>query len=363
MFPWSIHVTANTPISSPKKDKNNFTMLPKIVWAKARDPYDVCFWSTVMSIAGEDGECFLSIPDLAILAMMSESKVIDCRKFLINKGLLEGEIRKDIRFASAVWHLRVPNLWSENSKWSEDHKYIESRIAFKKKQHRNQGSMIELVCQRCQGQFEAKTRRSKRCPDCQAAVDQERRELSKRYGRYRKILDEGGSKCSKCNDNKNLEFHLEANNTPVILCEICHDDLHRSMNDEIDQNNEEILPDEVSTLSDEISSSPEKISPSPDKIKNIPKKIQHIDPKNSGLSPKEIWEKVCEDLKESVDDVDYRRWIDSAIPTSFQINTLSLITYGSNGLEWFDDNKSLILKSIKKVIGPDADLCFCVTEM
>jgi hypothetical protein len=65
-------------------------------------------------IAGEQGECYLSTEDLAAAAMMCGGKVSDSRQYLLDAGLIEGEVRKDPGYPQPVWRLRVPDLWPDN---------------------------------------------------------------------------------------------------------------------------------------------------------------------------------------------------------------------------------------------------------
>ena len=91
-------------------DRKYFTLVPRLVWALSRTPHDYMLWSTIKMIAGEDGECYLSTKDLATLSMMSAGKASSCRTYLLDKGLLNGEVRKDPGYPQPVWHLKVPDL-------------------------------------------------------------------------------------------------------------------------------------------------------------------------------------------------------------------------------------------------------------
>lgn len=115
-------------------DRKYFTLVNRIVWAKCRSPFDYTLWATIKMIAGEEGECFLSTPDLATLAMMSAGKVSECRKYLIGVGLLVGEMRRDPGFQQSVWHLRIPDLWKESIEWAEQHGSLKKRVEFKREQ-------------------------------------------------------------------------------------------------------------------------------------------------------------------------------------------------------------------------------------
>jgi hypothetical protein len=101
-------------------DHKYFVITPQLVWALARDPYDLALWWVVKMVAGDSEECYLSTPQLAALAMMSTGKVADCRRHLLQTGLLTGEIRRDPGYPQPVWHLRIPDLWQRNLKWRQE---------------------------------------------------------------------------------------------------------------------------------------------------------------------------------------------------------------------------------------------------
>lgn len=124
----------DTRIIDQSGDKDFFVITPQIVWAIARDPYDYTLWNVIKMIAGDKGECILSTDDLAALAMMSAGKVSDCRKYLIEQGVLEGEFRQDPGYPQPVWHLTIPNLWKMNVEWREKNSSLKARIAMKKEQ-------------------------------------------------------------------------------------------------------------------------------------------------------------------------------------------------------------------------------------
>ena len=127
-----------TQESNRAKDQSGnrkyFTMLLRIVQMKARSPYDISAWTTVMDIAGESGECDYLTEELATLAMMSVGKFSECRAFLLEQRLLEGYLENDDGRGNKRWHLTVPDLWAENVKISQQFKTVRNRIKIKKEQ-------------------------------------------------------------------------------------------------------------------------------------------------------------------------------------------------------------------------------------
>jgi len=130
----------DTDNAEKNRVKNNsgdhfyFTQTPRIVWAFSRTPYDLALWQTIKDIAGDNGECYISTPDLAILAMMSVGQCSESRTYLLKCGLLQGEVRKDPGYPLAVWHLSIPDLWEKSTGWSANHKSISSRLKYKSEQ-------------------------------------------------------------------------------------------------------------------------------------------------------------------------------------------------------------------------------------
>ena len=114
-------------------DAKYFTLVPRILQLLKRDPYDLALWVTIKEICGGDDsgrECYLSTEQLAILSGMSEGKVIDCRRYLIAQGLLEGNIHKDPGYPQPVWHLKVPDVWGRNTIMAQQYLTIQQRIDF-----------------------------------------------------------------------------------------------------------------------------------------------------------------------------------------------------------------------------------------
>ena len=91
-------------------DHRYLVVIPHIVWVVARDPYDLALWFFVKMVAGDDGECYLSAEELARALNMSVGKVVNCRTYLIEQGLLCGTFER-------LWYLSIPDLWSANSRW------------------------------------------------------------------------------------------------------------------------------------------------------------------------------------------------------------------------------------------------------
>lgn len=109
-------------------DPKYYERIPRIVWAKVNNPYDYMLWAVLKQIAGDHGECWVSTKNLAIMCRMCYSKVQRSRKSLISAGLIQGRLEGEP--GKQVWHIRIPNLWTENTIWAEGHLSIESRVAW-----------------------------------------------------------------------------------------------------------------------------------------------------------------------------------------------------------------------------------------
>ncbi len=118
-------------IEDKSNDRKYYVTLPRLVFYKSASVYDLALYFAIKDIAGEDGECTISTPDLAGLAMMSVGQVSKSRKFLIETGLLEGEVRRDPGYQQPVWHLRIPDIWQENITWCKEHPKIKDRLEYR----------------------------------------------------------------------------------------------------------------------------------------------------------------------------------------------------------------------------------------
>lgn len=98
-----------------------FVMTPHLVWAMCRGPYDLALWYMIKMIAWENGTCYIGDRNLARLTGMSRAKVVECRKYLLKVGLLDGYLQKRGNTKRPVWHLTIPDIWEENIRWSKNH--------------------------------------------------------------------------------------------------------------------------------------------------------------------------------------------------------------------------------------------------
>ena len=114
-------------------DRRYFSMTPHIAKMLCENVYELALWTTVKMICGEGqgGECVLSTEDLAILSDMSCGKTSDCRRSLIDKKLIEGELKRDDGFPRPVWHLKIPDLYPANLELMQNLKSLKKRIQFK----------------------------------------------------------------------------------------------------------------------------------------------------------------------------------------------------------------------------------------
>lgn len=112
-------------------DQKYFAIVPRIVSATCRDPFELAVWVTIKEVAGESGECWLSTDNLAALSGMSVGKASQARAWLIYKRLLVGEQRQRDGTGQKIWHISIPDMWAENVKFAEAHPKIDDRIAYK----------------------------------------------------------------------------------------------------------------------------------------------------------------------------------------------------------------------------------------
>lgn len=112
-------------------DHKNFIQIPNVVLLQVLDPHEFVLWAVCKMVAREDGECYLTTENLATLAMMSRGKVHAARKRLLEIGLLVGEKRQDPGQTFPVWHLRIPDLWQENTLWQQENPTLRDKIALK----------------------------------------------------------------------------------------------------------------------------------------------------------------------------------------------------------------------------------------
>lgn len=126
---------AGNKIRNDSKDWRYFVIAPRLVWALSRNPFDYTLWCVVKDVAGDSGECYLSTPELADLAMMSTGQVSKSRSYWISIGILAGELKRDKGYPQAVWHLTVPDIWAQNIAWAQKYVSISERIEFKKSLH------------------------------------------------------------------------------------------------------------------------------------------------------------------------------------------------------------------------------------
>jgi len=127
----------NNKLEDQSNDRSYFVITPQLVWALCQDPYEYTLWGVIKMIAGEQGECMLSTPDLAAAAMMSTGKLSSCRLRLLSLGLLTGELRRDPGYPQSVWHLTIPDLWAANVEWREAHPALLERIEGKRRQRKS----------------------------------------------------------------------------------------------------------------------------------------------------------------------------------------------------------------------------------
>lgn len=120
-------------ITDGSNDQKYFINTPQIVLALCRNPYDYTLWNVIKMVAGENGVCKLSTPDLATLGMMSTGKASDSRAYLLQVGLLEGSLYREPNYPQPVWHLHIPDIWLQNITWRQLYNSLKDRVELKAK--------------------------------------------------------------------------------------------------------------------------------------------------------------------------------------------------------------------------------------
>ncbi|MCL4560882.1 MAG: hypothetical protein M1281_09740 [Chloroflexi bacterium] len=361
-------------IVDDSEDHLYFTIVPRYIWAVARDPYDFMLWSVIKDIAGEKGECFLSTPQLATLAMMSEGKVQDCRAYLIQKGVLTGEVRQDPGYPYPVWHLSIPNVWEKNLLWAKHHITINSRIEYKHSDSPAHHTSIKKHCSRCGREFVPSGRRSHRCESCQQAAREEQMLIHSLFGSIKGKLIKENTTCQECGSSEQLELHLvetaeqgKVARRVVVLCANCHNQKHRQLSSPPDtppspthSSDESIFSDPLSHSSDERNqpanqdhswdedsippdesgdSPGENTPPSDETKKNQLKSKQNNQKKkdSEGLSlpdAHKVWEMVLGMLRLEISKSAFQTWVDSAKITGWEGATLRVAVGNEYTREW-----------------------------
>jgi hypothetical protein len=121
-------------VDTQNHDRKYFLITPQLVLDLCENPLQFTLWSVIRSIAGDTGECYLSTEDLAALSMMSVGSVSTQRVRLVDLGLLDGELRRDAGYTQGVWHLRIPDLWVDNTAWAQRYPSLKDRVLRKKEQ-------------------------------------------------------------------------------------------------------------------------------------------------------------------------------------------------------------------------------------
>jgi hypothetical protein len=119
-------------VTDQSSDRQYFIITPQLVWALCEDPYEYALWTTIKMISIEGKPLKITTENLAAVSMMSLGKVHQCRKRLIDIGLLSGEMQNDLENPQPVWRLTIPDLWRANAEWSQEHNTLRKKIDFKK---------------------------------------------------------------------------------------------------------------------------------------------------------------------------------------------------------------------------------------
>lgn len=392
-------------IVDDSEDHLYFTIVPRYVWAVARDPYDFMLWSVIKDIAGEKGECYLSTPQLATLAMMSEGKVQDCRAYLIQQGVLTGEVRQDPGYPYPVWHLSIPNVWEKNLLWAKQHITLTSRIEYKHSDGPAYNPALKKRCSRCQREFVPSGRRSHRCESCQQAAREEQMLIHSIFGSVKGKLIKANSACQECGSQERLDLHLvetteqgKIGRRVVILCTACHNLSHRLLSttppeslptthssdesnssDGLVHSSDECVPPPVPNHSwdenihppDESVDSSGENTPLPDETKKNQSRFKNNTQKKKGAEIlvlpdfKKAWEMVLGMLRLEISKAAYQTWVASAKATAWDGATLRVAVGNEYTREWMAQRlASTIRRHLAGITDcSEANVCFYVDRL
>ena len=340
-------------------DKKYFTMIPNFLLLLC-DPFEYKLYSVYKSLAGEDGECWLSTPQLAARCGMSEGKVTECRTSLMKKGLIEGNMRQDPGYLP-LWHITISNIWERNYKWAELYPDQEAINRFAMDHKENSGSEIEKECSRCHRTFIATGRRAYRCPPCQEAARKEQKDadhwLREAGASY---IEREGAFCRQCgSEDSKLELHLyKGGDGCEIICNKCHDAVHEKDTKEIsiwDIHDMNISENEVGHSCHESLPSPhecptprDECPTSPHESYNMDLKIDSYMDTKTAQNPYEIWDQISEMMKGQVSKKDYDLWLKdiSGFEPSIEKNVLIVEVVNSYFRNWLWLNRELIKQNL-----------------
>jgi hypothetical protein len=335
-------------------DHRYFIIAQRVVWAIARNPYDYTLWCVLKDIAGDDRECTLSTPQLAILAMMSEGQVADSRKYLLDQNLIDGE--KIVGTNNLVlWHISIPDLWEWNIRWAETYKSFNSRIQWKLEQKEDKKNGIEKVCRRCHNSFVTNGRRSKRCVNCQNEMNIEKENIynhiKQPQKKFLEKLELSEQYCSLCEGTEDLELHLDSDSLKLtVVCEECHDHFHygilriHAMNPETE---------EFTDSYHESPPAPHESLPSPhespptwhESKKNVLEESLNINKKRDSYI---IWKQVWKRTK-GIFGVVTDLWEGNPYITVWEGDTLVVVVPNKDWHDWMVERQSFMTRFIEEV--------------
>jgi ferredoxin len=350
-----------TLITNRSNDHLYYAMIPRLVQAVSRNPYDFTLWCIYKDIAGEKNKCTLGTPQLAALSMMSEGQVADSRKYLLEQGLLEGEKINGTN-SLQLWHIWIPDIWRWNLNWSETHKSIKSRIQWKADQ-KEEKNKIEKICRRCHQPYETAGRRSKRCQTCQEKVNAEKEsiytQLKQPQKKFLEKINANDRFCIFCEGTDDLELHLDSNLLKLtVVCEDCHDIYHNQI-DRIHAMNPvgdtlKDSPHESDVSSHESLVPPHESSTTPHESKKnvLEESLNNNKKRDSYIIWKQVWKRT-KDMFGVVADL----WDGNPYIAVWEGDTLVVVVPNKDWHNWMVERQGLITKFIKEV-DPRSEISF-----
>jgi len=97
-----------------KGDRKYYTVIPNIIDDMGLTPYERALYWHLKRVAGENGKCWKSTPELAKHLRMSTGKVSETKAALQKKGLIEITQQPTPHGGRPMHIITIKDVWPEN---------------------------------------------------------------------------------------------------------------------------------------------------------------------------------------------------------------------------------------------------------